>query len=77
MDKVVDEDYGTLMDYKPEKANFFDVGAKFRQMNGMLTGGINYYVVDWKDRAIRRGVQDPTLLMHLSTSLDLTNLIVV
>ena len=61
MDKVVDEDYGTLnVDYKPEKANFFDVGAKFRQMNGMLTGGINYYVVDWKDRAIRRGVQDPS-----------------
>lgn len=61
MDKVVDEDYGTLnVDYKPEKANFFDFGARFKQMNGMLTGGINYYMVDWKDRAIRRGVQDPT-----------------
>ena len=61
MDKVVDEDYGTLnVDYKPEKANFFDFGARFKQMNGMLTGGVNYYMVDWKDRAIRRGVQDPT-----------------
>jgi hypothetical protein len=51
LDKLIDDvNYRLNEGFDNEKATWFDVGARFKSLNGQWAGSMNYYYALWSDR---------------------------
>ena len=51
LDKLIDDvNYRLNEGFENEKATWFDVGARFKSLNGQWAGSLNYYYALWSDR---------------------------